>query len=705
MNEPLSDYITLRVRRRDGIVYRFPLTVEGIEDLFLLTITRLYTIINCYDIEAWTSALDNRDNIHRGSEQAVRRLKEVLWIPVRYIDYALFVFLVMLKMYLFGKFANLAFVKLDMVAVTLGSVLLASFWTLWLRRYARWIALWIVNLAISSIVFADLIYFRYFNDFITVPVLTQANQVDSLGGSILALIKPRDLLFFLDLLICIPLVWGFRKRSRAKRPNPLMQRVVLGILVFALGYFFVYYPVNSYTAKYGKNLFINNWWNVSIYNITGLIGFHAFDVKRYINEHVFNEIQVPKEKVQVAKDWFEQHRKQLSEETPLFGIAKNKNVLIVQTEAFQNFVIHKKINGEEITPNLNKLIGESSYFNNFHTQVGQGRTSDAELLVNTSLYPLPTGSVYVRYAHNVYDSLPEILKRHGYETSTFHAYEKSFWNRQMMYQNMKIDHFYGMDDFAPGEIVGWALGDDEMLQQAITKLKEGSKPFYGFAITLSSHHPFTNVTKEHKSLDLGKYEGTMLGDYLHAVHYVDYAFGKAIERLKQEGLWDDTILIMYGDHDNGIKLDADMAAFIGESADELNLERVKDEVPLFVHIPGGQDFAGEYEYATGMIDITPSVLQLLGIKDENGMYHMGENIFDFRNHLTAFRYGSFTDGEVFYKASLDGNFDHGTCYRLDTGEKADNASCKEGYNKSRQQINISDQVIYGNLLRRFMEEQ
>src|SRR5699024_8757707 len=86
----------------------------------------------------------------------------------------------------------------------------------------------------------------------------------------------------------------------------------------------------------------------------------------------------------------------------MFGMAEKKNIILVSLESTQNFVIGRKVNGEEVTPFLNKLIKHSYYFDHFYHQTEQGKTSDAEFLIDNSLYPLPSGSVFVRYPENEY---------------------------------------------------------------------------------------------------------------------------------------------------------------------------------------------------------------------------------------------------------------------------------------------------------------
>ena len=115
--------------------------------------------------------------------------------------------------------------------------------------------------------------------------------------------------------------------------------------------------------------------------------------------------------------------------------AKGKNLIIVQVEALQQFVIDKTVMGQEITPNLNKLIKSSAYFNNYFYQIAAGGTSDAEFMSNNSLYPAPSGAAFFFYANNNYLSLPKALVKNGYETAALNGYYETFWNRNIMYKD------------------------------------------------------------------------------------------------------------------------------------------------------------------------------------------------------------------------------------------------------------------------------
>ena len=337
---------------------------------------------------------------------------------------------------------------------------------------------------------------------------------------------------------------------------------------------------------------------MSLYNVTGVIGFHGYDIYRYANEHWLSDNSVPVESKNEAKQWFAERgneRKQL-ESDPLFGKYKGKNVIMVQLEAFQNFVIGQKINGQEVTPNINKLLGESMYFKNFYHQTAQGRTSDADMAANASLQPLITGSVFIRYAQHQYDSMPSTLKDNGYTTSVFHAYDGGFWNRNAMYKTLKYDTFYSKKSFKIDEPLGWSLGDTSFFRQSVDIIKKQKQPFYSFLITLSSHHPYT-LPESYQILNVGDFKGTIFGDYLEAIHYVDASVGKLVEQLKAEGLWDNSIFLFYGDHDNSIRDWKPFETFLGKPLSELDRLNILKQVPFVVHLPNDDRLAYMIKWA------------------------------------------------------------------------------------------------------------
>lgn len=631
--------------------------------------------------------------------------------------YLLFLILMMYKLIMLDHHLHITNMKLDQAdyVIAVGSLLLISFWTLWLPPRGRLAALTLLNLLWTGILYADLIYYRYFDDFITVPVLMQAGQVGSLGDSIRSLIHAYDLFFFIDWLIIVPFtaVMVFRKRRtaletyarpgeyRQHRRNRIIRRLVTGTLVFILGMIMTFVPIKKASNTWAVGLFEGNWWNITLYNVTGLIGFHGYDIYRYGRDHLVGQPKLAEEEVNQVKAWFDAKRMEPSGTGALFGKYKGSNVIMIQTEAFMNFVIGQSIGGQEITPNFNRLMKDSMYFSNFYHQTGQGRTSDADFVTHSSLLPLPTGSVFTRYADREYDTLPEILKEQGYGTNVFHAYDSSFWNRTTMYREMNYDRFYSKKDFEMNDVQGWSLSDKAFFAQSLDEMKGIKQPFYSFLITLTSHHPYY-VPKNAAKLDTGAFEGSIFGNYLQSIHYVDEAFGQFVEQMKQQGLWDNTILLIYGDHDNSIKEKADYEKFLGRDLNALDMEQIMNQVPLLIRLPDG-GHAGVYPEAAGMMNVTPSILHLLGVSDES-YYWIGSHLFDDEPRLIPLRSGAFSDEKVFYLPTETAGLEGGTCYDLTTRQPTDIQACRDGYDETQKELRISDQVITYDLLKLFKAE-
>ncbi|MFD0713927.1 LTA synthase family protein [Paenibacillus sp. GCM10027626] len=631
--------------------------------------------------------------------------------------FILFCMLMLFKLVLFDRGIVVRYMEMtrDDVIIAAGSLMAISFWTFWLPLRGQRIALALLNIALTVLMVADLIYFRYFQDLITVPVLTQAGQVGALGDSIWSLTKSNDMLFFADWLLVLPalaysLIPG-RGRARTamagkgRQTRPLRRRLLRSAAIGSIGIaglLLAVLPIQHANRTWAAGVFAGDWWSVSLYNVTGVIGFHAYDAYRYMDQAWLQGGKIADERLAATKGWFEERGKQRKalQSDPLFGAYKGSNVVALQLEAFQSFVIGRQIGGQYVTPNINKLIDESVYFERFYHQTAQGRTSDADLAANISLQPLPAGSVFFRYAQNHYDSLPAILKSAGYTASVYHAYEGGFWNRNNMYRTMQYDAFYTKKDYRIDEPLGWSVGDRSFFRQSV-ELMPANAPFYAFLISLTSHHPYTLPQME-QQLDVGGLKGTMLGDYLQAVHYVDAAVGEMIDQLKEAKLWDNTIFLLYGDHDNSI-LDWELyEQWLGKPLSELERIQQLQQVPLVVHLPDGKH-AGRHTEASGQLDIAPTLLHLLGI-DSSGSYMIGLPLIVTKpdhDRQVVFRSGAFTDGLVWYEPAEDGDERHDRCLDASSGAQLERGACQAGKEAARQQLTASDLVITHDLIAQF----
>ena len=267
----------------------------------------------------------------------------------------------------------------------------------------------------------------------------------------------------------------------------------------------------------------------------GVLYSHIDSTRLFISDLVIDDSKLTKEEADLVRKVYKDNSTKRS--VKYRGSASGMNLIVVQMEAIQEFVINRTINGREITPNLNRLAREGLYFENLYCQTADGNTSDAEFIFNTSLYPANEGAVFNLYFENTYHSLAQTLAAKGYDTVSFHGFKPEFYNRDVMHKKLGFKQFVNEEDFVLDDLAGWkcgALSDKSFFRQSLDIMDSMKEPYYAFLITLSSHHPFTWF--EDYDFDVGKYEGTYLGNYLKAANYLDSSIGLFMEELERRGL-------------------------------------------------------------------------------------------------------------------------------------------------------------------------
>ena len=505
------------------------------------------------------------------------------------------------------------------------------------------------------------IYYNYFGRFPTVFNLSELGEAAAVKG-VGGLFSISYLIYYID----IPILFAFfvisswiRKqfKGRANIKKPMIALIIVTTFVTSITFF---------TTK--DLAFASDKDKVKKF---GFAGYQTMIIIDVVKSNFSTTLK--KTPFKSAADI------EADKKSEFFATARGKNVVVIQLEALQNFVIGQKIDGVEITPNLNKLVGESIYYNHAISQISQGNTSDAEFLANTSIYPLPNASVFKTAANKDYTGMPEILNENGYYTATFHANTASFWNRENMYPSLGFEKYYDVKSFESKDIIGIGPSDEIFYKKVLSEMKKfkaSGKPFYTHLISLSGHFPF-NLPASHKNLKIpAKYQGAESAKYLQAANYTDQAIGGFIKNLKSSGLYNDTLIIIYGDH-FGLSTSKIKAAdksllkeVLGREYDKVDMMNI----PLIIKLPGEKVRRLETKVA-GQIDIMPTVLSLVGIENKKSLM-FGENLFLQEDNLIGVRYympaGSYADSTTL--CSADGkvfNWDHTPAKtQLDTGKRA-----------------------------------
>ncbi|MEI3611709.1 LTA synthase family protein [Pseudogracilibacillus sp. SO30301A] len=566
--------------------------------------------------------------------------------------------------------------------------------SIWIERPERRLAFIKYSALIGTlIIYFNLLFYRSFTDFLTIPQLFQTSNFLDLSTSIITLIKIYDILLFLDVFI----IWFLCKKVDVNDIKANSRRTKS----FALVIFLLLLTGNFLLAEVERPQLLSRGFDREylVKNI-GIFYFHIYDV--FVQSKMRSQRVLADDNDVLTISKYINDEVRNDKKSELFGVGKGRNVIFISAESVQSFVINNQLHGEDITPFLNSLINheDTFYFENFYHQTSQGKTSDSEFLTENSLYPLSGGAVFFTHAQNDYHAMPEILKSENYESIVFHANTNTFWNRNQMYESFHIEQFYDKDFYDVTEVneIGWGLKDKEFFTQTIPYLRELNQPFYAKLITITNHFPF-ELDEGDRSLEPYDSNSITLNNYFPTVRYTDEAIEQLFLQLKASGLYDNSIIIIMGDHD-GISANHNkaMASYLGKEEitpyDYLQLQRV----PLYIHIPG----YGKGEIMSkiaGQIDLKPTILHLLGIDTSHDIYFGNDLFHDDRKGFIVQRNGNFISDDYIYT--------NNTCYDRKTGDiiavegegREKETPCSPIKEKVNQELEYSDQIIYGDLFR------
>ncbi|WP_202081702.1 sulfatase-like hydrolase/transferase [Caldalkalibacillus salinus] len=480
-----------------------------------------------------------------------------------------------------------------------------------------------LNVVTSLLLLAHLLYYRYFGIPISLFVLLQGSNLSGLGPSILHLLQTIDFLLFIDIFVLIPLFMKIKGPISPPNYKVGITFLCLGALIASIVPLLtaVFIGPSDVIKRYNGSTFVIKY---------GIIGHHIADTVNVMYE--MRRINLTDEDRSRIEAWFD-HKDRLygprNTNHKYHGLSDDKNLILIQIESLQNFVLDLEVDGHVITPNLNRMLKNSLYYPNIYAQTVEGNSSDAELLVNTSTFPLRQGATFFRYPDTHYFSLGKALKNKGYnEAFALHGDYGDFWNRDIVYPYLDFDHFYDMSFFEMDEFIGMGLSDDSFFRQSIPYIKDKEHPFYAYYTTLTSHTPFI-IPDEYKTLDLqGEISDTHLGRYLESVHYADNALGYFVKQLEAMGLLENSLVVIYGDHKGVFREHIpEIEAHLGDSnIDNEKWLRRYEPIPFIIFNP---QYEGEvFETIGGQVDVMPTLLSLLGL-DEDKYYHqtMGVDLF------------------------------------------------------------------------------
>lgn len=322
------------------------------------------------------------------------------------------------------------------------------------------------------------------------------------------------------------------------------------------------------------------------------------------------------------------------------SLRRPDNLVVVFCESLEAWPVGLKLEGKEITPNINKAIADTAsgswVARRVLSQVGSGRSIEGQLLTLTGMYPIRDLVYSMRYPDNFYPSLPRAMKEAGARTWLLSGDAPSTWNQARIARSFGIDTLLLADTWDLTEKIGHParISDKAFISQVVEKMRagevwpEGSKGYVQI-VTYTSHNPF-RIPDEMKTLHLNGEYPEVMRDYLTAVHYTDAALGSLFDYLRTRSDWERTMVVIVGDHEAL----ASRRSEILQSPAARNVVDEEEFVPLI--ILNGR-FSGNRKDVMGQADAYAAILDQLGSR-----YHWrGMGFSPFQNPSPRFAFNYF----------------------------------------------------------------
>ncbi len=387
-----------------------------------------------------------------------------------------------------------------------------------------------------------------------------------------------------------------------------------------------------YTSVFSKEKFVSRYGAVNLLFKDGLETITPnFSTKRdieYIDEFFNNNVKLHSD----------------NEYTSVF---EGMNLIFIIGESFDSIVVD-----EVLTPNIYKLKNEGIDLTNHYTPVFPRTTCDSEIIFNTSIIPsIQDGPTCYTYNSNSYSSsLAELFNNEGYKTTGFHSNYKEFYTRDIVYDGLQYDNFYGQHELYLDEIE--KRFDSTFFEKTIDYSISEDKPFFSMLLTLSGHSPYdaSNIAAEAHYGEVDAYYGDSVPEsikyYIASQMETEVMVGELFEYLEDMGMLDNTVIVLTNDHYPYALDQEDYESY-------KNIEEDFDKNEGVMYIWGNNIEHKEVTKLTSSFDFLPTMLNMFGLVGDYSNY-VGNDIFSDENDpIVYFKDYSIYDGEALYELSSE----------------------------------------------------
>lgn len=506
----------------------------------------------------------------------------------------------------FASFSTIEFYATKII-VTLILLVPFKFFRLWKTEI-------FIMLLLDMLLIANLMYFRTYYTAIPLASYGLSGNLADFTGSVFDSFRWYDIFFPISTIAAIPLYMHYKRTSKNTSYIFYEGTLAFCILLFALttltkgGFREAYNTVRQKAYLCAST--------TSMYTVFGNLCYDLISQKQQATPEIQQEIE----------SWLNKH----PEYHPLGNnIGVRNNCIIILAESLESWVLEKEVEGQEITPYLNKLLQDSTtlYAPHMLTQVKGGRSIDAQLLLCAGMLPINSGTYSSQYADHTYGTLQKAMHQKKNSRNYLLTIDKvSTWNQGVIAYSFGTDTIIAYHDFELTEAFGThkRTGDGSFLAQCREKIENGEiwkkgENAYMQLVTYSGHAPF-KLPEELKEIFFSPAIPQKMNDYMTTARYTDKAIGKFVEFLKTLPQYDETLIVITGDHEG-------LAAYRQELCEAPGGKGIVSDKTFTPFIVVNSPVGMRYDKVMGQIDMYPTLLNLLQL-DDYYWKGLGQSILD-----------------------------------------------------------------------------
>lgn len=500
-----------------------------------------------------------------------------------------------------------------------------------LKPKARKVIACIFNILLLLISLANYFMYSYFYSVFSWKDLVLSGEGFSFIDSVFKFINLKIILFILTSIDMILLVYKTRtKRTYKFKSIQSLILVIMIIVLFGVRRIYINNNLNSVNDGWNSNNVISNDsnyyqnWN-SPTRLVKICGIYEYLIKDFYNSFIKKDNGI--EARLFVNNYIDENYKEDNNEYT--GIFKDKNLIFVMMESMDDWLVN-----EDVTPTMYMMMQHGFNFNN-HYSPGYvtGDTANTEFIANTGMYPVINKlSPNYAYVNNSYPySIANLFKNEGYTVNSFHRSGGGIYNRENMHISLGYEKYYNYVDMG--------ISDDNLdldsyiIKDGYDKIISDNK-FMSFIITYSPHSPYTynKIECQTNLSDIKTIYPELDNEELlcaySAARETDNMFKLLLEKLKNDNLLDDTIIVAFTDHPNKLVIRDD-------ETEKLN----KTIFYIYDHDMN----SNQIDTITSSINILPTVINLFGIK--NNYLYSGYDALDTNEEYVIFKDYTYFDGK------------------------------------------------------------